>query len=177
SVKIDVEEDGTVFVSAINGTGTVQALEKIRAMTESPKIGNIYTGKVVRITDFGAFVEIAPGVDGMVHRSQLADYPVNDVRDVVKEGDEVMVMITDIDSQGKIRLSRTAVLEGWSVEQARERDNRLGGGGGASRGGDRGPRRDGGRGGDRGPRGSDRGGRPPSRGGDRGPGRPDRPRR
>ena len=65
SVKIDVEEDGTVFVSAVNGTGTAQALEKIRGLTESPKLGNIYKGKVVRLTDFGAFVEIAPGTDGL----------------------------------------------------------------------------------------------------------------
>jgi polyribonucleotide nucleotidyltransferase len=162
SVKIDVEEDGTVFVSATNGTGTAQALEKIRGLTESPKLGNIYTGTVARITDFGAFVEIAPGVDGMVHRSQLAEYPVNDVRDVVKEGDEVMVMITDIDRDGKIRLSRRAVLEGWTLEEAREQDNRLGGGGERPRG----PRHDSGRGGERGSRGgSERGGRGGERGG------------
>lgn len=169
-VKIDVEEDGTVFVSAVNGTGTAQALEKIRGLTESPKLGNIYTGKVVRLTDFGAFVEIAPGLDGLVHRSQLADYPVNDVRDAVKEGDEVMVMITDIDAMGKIRLSRRAVLEGWSLDQAREADSRLGGGGDR---GPRGPRGDGGRSGPssglggrgRGPSSGGRGG--PSSGGGR----------
>jgi polyribonucleotide nucleotidyltransferase len=151
-VKVDIEEDGTVFIASTNREGTLLAMERIRGMTESPKLGSIYTGKVVRITDFGAFVEIAPGVDGMVHKSQLADFPVNDVRDVVKMGDEIMVMVTGIDDQGKIRLSRQAVLEGWTVEQAQERD--------------RGPR--GGSGG--GPRGEGRGG--PRRGGDRG-GRPD----
>lgn len=164
-VKIDVEEDGTVFIAGVSGEGTVGVMERIRAMTESPKLGSIYTGKVVRLAEFGAFVEIAPGIDGLVHVSQLADYQVKDPRDVVKEGDDVMVMITDIDAQGKIRLSRRAVLEGWTVEQAREADPKLGSGGGG-----RGPRRDG----DRGGRGGDRGGRG-GRSGDRGG--YDRPRR
>lgn len=168
-VKIDVEEDGTVFIAGVSGEGTAGVMERIRAMTESPKLGSIYTGKVVRLAEFGVFVEIAPGVDGLVHVSQLADYQVRDPRDVVKEGDDVMVMITDIDAQGKIRLSRRAVLEGWTVEQAREADPKLGSGGGGDRGGSRGPRRDG----DRGGRGNDRGGR--GGGGGRGP--YDRPRR
>lgn len=127
-VKIDIEEDGTVFVAGVSGEGTAAVLERIRAMTEAPKLGAIYTGKVARITEFGVFVEIAPGVDGLVHISQLADYPVKDAREVVKEGDDIMVMITDIDATGKIRLSRRAVLEGWSVEEAREQDAKLGGG-------------------------------------------------
>ncbi len=161
-VKVDIEEDGTVYVASTSREGTLLALERIRGMTEAPKLGSIYTGKVVRLADFGVFVELAPGVDGMVHKSQLADYPVNDVRDVVKMGDEVMVMVTGIDEQGKIRLSRQAVLEGWTVEEAQERDRGPRGGGG-SRGEGRGmpPRR-----GDRGgrPRDGDRGG---SRGGPR----------
>lgn len=173
-VKIDVEEDGTVFIAGVNGEGTASVMERIRAMTESPKLGSIYTGKVARLTDFGVFVEIAPGVDGLVHISQLADYQVRDARDVVKEGDDVMVMITDIDAQGKIRLSRRAVLEGWTVEQAREADPKLGGGG--ERGGARGPRREGDRGsyGGRGGHG-DRGGGGRSGYSDRGGS--DRPRR
>lgn len=153
-VKVDIEEDGTVFISSVSREGTAMALERIRGMTETPKLGNIYTGKVVRIEDYGAFVELAPGLDGMVHKSQIADYPVQNVRDAVKLGDEVMVMVTGIDDVGKIRLSRQAVLEGWTVEQAQERDQgpRGGGGprgegrGGFRRGGDRGrgPRDDGG---------------------------------
>src|SRR5512142_827630 len=113
-----------------------------------PEIGHIYTGKVVRTTDFGAFVEILPGLDGMVHISQLADYRVNKVEDVAKVGDEIMVMVTDIDPAGKIRLSRQAVLEGWTPEEARERDrgSRPGGGGG-DRGRSGGGERGGGRGG------------------------------
>jgi polyribonucleotide nucleotidyltransferase len=154
SVKVDIEEDGTVFISSTTREGTLMALERIRGMTETPKVGNIYTGKIVRIEEFGAFVELSPGVDGMVHKSQLADFPVNNVRDVVKLGDEVMVMVTGIDDAGKIRLSRQAVLEGWTVEQAQEKDR--GGRGGGDRGGP--PRRGGS---DRGGRGrdDDRGGR------------------
>ena len=137
-VKVDIEEDGTVFIASTSREGTLMAVDRIRGMTETPKIGNIYTGKVVRIEDFGAFVELAPGVDGMVHKSQLADYPVNNPRDAVKLGDEVMVMVTGIDDAGKIRLSRQAVLEGWTDEQAQEHDR-----GPRNGGGDRGPRRSG----------------------------------
>jgi polyribonucleotide nucleotidyltransferase len=138
------------------------------------KVGNIYTGKVVRITDFGAFVEIAPKTDGMVHVSQLADHPVQSVYDEVSLGQEISVMVTAIDDGGKIRLSRRAVLEGMTLEEAIEADSR----GGPRRGGDRGPRRDGGRDGDRGGRGErgDRGGRVPS-GGERGGYRNREPRR
>ncbi|HID90200.1 MAG TPA: S1 RNA-binding domain-containing protein, partial [Anaerolineae bacterium] len=111
-------------------------------LTLEPQIGEIYTGRVVRITDFGAFVELAPGTDGMVHISQLSDRPVNNIRDVVEVGDEILVMVTDIDHEGKIRLSRRAVLEGWTPEEARRRD-RPGGGsrGGNSRERRRSPRR------------------------------------
>jgi polyribonucleotide nucleotidyltransferase len=151
-VKVDIEEDGTVFIASSSREGTLMAMDRIRGMTEAPKLGNIYTGKVVRIEDFGVFVELAPGVDGMVHKSQLADFPVNHPRDVFKLGDEVMVMVTGIDDTGKIRLSRQAVLEGWTVEQAQEHDR-----GPRSNGGDRGPRRSGER--RSRPRDDDRGGR------------------
>jgi len=142
-VQIDIEDDGTVFVAAIDGPGAERALEMIDALTEEAEIGKVYVGKVVRTESYGAFVEILPGVDGMVHISQLADYHVPTVEDVVRVGDEVMVMVTDIDEEnGKIRLSRQAVLEGWTAEEARERDRKgssSGGrrGGGRSRGGSR----------------------------------------
>lgn len=154
-VAIDIEDDGTVFISATEGPAAQRAIELIQGLTEEPEIGKVYVGKVVRIESYGAFVEIMPGVDGMVHISQLADYRVPSVEDVVQMGDEIMVMIIDIDSDtGKIRLSRQAVLEGWTAEQARERDQKRpspGGGGDRSRGGgDRGGRRGGDR--SRGPR-------------------------
>jgi polyribonucleotide nucleotidyltransferase len=154
--KIDIEEDGTVYIASTDGVGAKIAQERVESLGESAIVGNIYTGKVVRIADFGAFVEILPGVDGLVHISQLDSERVNKVEDVVNMGDEITVMVTDIDPQGKIRLSRQAVLEGWTAEEAREKDQRKPGGGG--RGGDRGGR-GGGRGGDRGGRGGDRGGR------------------
>ncbi len=121
-VKIDIEEDGTVYIASADGPAAATARRMIEALVEEPEIGRIYTGRVVRTTEFGAFVEFLPGQDGLVHISQLADYRVPSVEDVVQVGDEIMVMIIDIDQEGKVRLSRQAVLEGWSVEEARQRD-------------------------------------------------------
>ncbi len=137
--KIDIEEDGTVYIASVMGVGAEIARQRVEALGESAEIGRIYTGRVVRIEAFGAFVEILPGVDGLVHISQLDSERVNRVEDVVAMGDEITVMVTDIDPQGKIRLSRQAVLEGWTAEEAREKDQRKPGGGrpGGGRGGDR----------------------------------------
>jgi len=120
--KVDISDDGSVYIAAADGLSAQMARERIEALTETAVIGRIYTGKVVRITDFGAFVEILPNLDGLVHISQLDSQRVNKVEDVVRMGDELTVMVTDIDEQGKIRLSRQAVLEGWSAEEAAERD-------------------------------------------------------
>jgi polyribonucleotide nucleotidyltransferase len=122
--RIDVEDDGTVCIAATEGAGSSRAVQMIRELVEEPEIGKIYTGKVVRTTDFGAFVQILPNKDGLVHISQLADYRVPSVEDVVRVGDEIMVMVIDIDPEGKVKLSRQAVLEGWTAEQARERDRK-----------------------------------------------------
>jgi len=142
--KIDIEEDGTVYIASTDGTGAKEAQERVESLGESAVVGNIYTGKVVRIADFGAFVEILPGVDGMVHISQLDSERVNKVEDIVNMGDEITVMVTDIDPQGKIRLSRQAVLEGWTAEEARGKDQRKSGprpgGNDRGRSGDRGGR-------------------------------------
>ena len=170
--RIDIEDDGRVFISSADGASAERARDMIESFSTPVKVGNIYTGKVVRITDFGAFVEIAPKTDGMVHVSQLADHPVQSVSDEVTMGQEISVMVTAIDEGGKIRLSRKAVLEGMTLEEAIESDSR--GGGRRSSGGDRGPRRDGGdrggsRGGDRGPRRDGDRGASRSGGGDRRP--------
>ncbi len=135
--KIDVEEDGTVYVAAVDQAAGTKAMERIRQLTEDAEVGKIYTGKVVRTTNFGAFVEILPGKDGLVHISQLSDHHVRTVEDEVKVGDEIMVMVIGIDSDGKIKLSRQAVMEGWTADEARERDR-----GGRSSSERRGPPRD-----------------------------------
>jgi polyribonucleotide nucleotidyltransferase len=140
-VRIDIEDDGSIYIASTSGPAAAKAQQMIEELTEEAELGHIYTGRVVRVTDFGAFVEILPGTDGLVHISQLADYRVNTVSDVAEVGDEVMVMVTDISPEGKIRLSRRAVLEGWTLEEAQASD-RPGGGRGNRRSG-------GGRGGDR----------------------------
>ena len=151
NVKIDIQEDGMVYVSGETGPEVLETLEKIKAMIEEPEVGQIYTGRVTRVENYGAFVEFLPGTDGMVHISQLADYRVKSVEEEVGIGDEIMVMVISVDPTGRVRLSRQAVLEGWDVEEAIRRDaaNSRGGrrGGGDRRGGDRrgGDRRGGGR--------------------------------
>jgi polyribonucleotide nucleotidyltransferase len=149
NTKIDIEDDGSVFISSVDQEGARQAREAIERMTAEAKIGEIYLGKVVRIMPFGAFVELFPGRDGLVHISELETHRIDRVEDVVNLGDEINVMVTDIDPQGKISLSRKAVLTGEMPPPKAPRS-------------DRGPRRDGG--------GFDRGPRPNGGGGyDRGP--------
>jgi polyribonucleotide nucleotidyltransferase len=136
NTRIDINEDGSIFIAATDVESEELARDRILALTESPEIGRIYTGRVVRVTDFGAFVEILPNTDGLVHISQLDSERVNRVEDVVRMGDEITVMVTDIDPTGKIRLSRQAVLEGWTAEEARQKDrggSRKGSGGGQRR--------------------------------------------
>ena len=109
-VGIDVEDDGTVMISAPNGDAIDMAKSEIEALTEEIKVGTIYTGKVVSTKDFGAFIELAPGTDGMCHISELADGYVKSVTDVVKVGDVVKVKVILVDDQGRIKLSRKAVM-------------------------------------------------------------------
>ena len=147
-VKIDIQEDGTIFIAGNDGPSVKAAQEEIAELTEEAELGRIYTGKVRRVEPYGAFVEILPGKDGLVHISQLADYHVESVESEVAIDDEIMVMVIDESPEGKIRLSRQAVLEGWSVEEARERDRAIGGGG-RRRNGRSSPRGGGSRGGNR----------------------------
>jgi polyribonucleotide nucleotidyltransferase len=114
---IDVENDGTVIIGAVNEESARKAIEKIEDLTREVEVGAIYTGKVTRITNFGAFVEIFPGQEGLVHISELADYHVANVEDVVKVGDEISVKVTEIDHLGRVNLSRRVLLEG--AEQSR----------------------------------------------------------
>jgi polyribonucleotide nucleotidyltransferase len=152
--KIDIEDDGTIHISAVTQDGMQRAMDAVRALTEEVEVGKIYNGVVRRLVDFGAFVEILPGKEGLVRISQLADYHVNRPEDVVSAGDEITVMVIEVDAQGRINLSRRAALSGEmptpeEMEAERPpRGPRGGGMGGPSRGGP--PR--GGFGGDRGPR-------------------------
>ncbi|MRG93327.1 polyribonucleotide nucleotidyltransferase [Polyangium spumosum] len=168
-VAIDVEDDGTVNVASSDSEAVKRALDIIKGLTAEPEVGAVYKGTVKRITDFGAFVEILPGTDGLVHISELAHTRVERVEDVVKEGDTVEVKVVSVDREGKIRLSRREVLplpEGQAGVEAKARmDQAREGGGGPPRRSE--PGRDGPRG-DRPPRG-DRGDRPPRDRGDRPP--------
>lgn len=137
NTKIDIDDNGLIYISAANAGDSETARDQILSMIETAVLGNIYTGKVVRVADFGAFVEILPNLDGMVHISQLDSERVNKVEDIVSVGDELTVMVTGIDDNGKIRLSRQAVLEGWTLEEAVAADSKKPSGnrGGGDRGG------------------------------------------
>ncbi len=108
--KIDVEDDGTVSIASADGNALKQALDIIEGITQSPEVGRIYQGKVRKVVDFGAFVEILPGTDGLLHISQLAEERVRTVTDVVNEGDSIPVKVLEVDRQGKIRLSLKEAL-------------------------------------------------------------------
>lgn len=125
--KIDIEEDGRVFIAAVNSENGEKALKIINAITKDPEVGTFYTGKVTRIMAFGAFVEIAPGKEGLVHISKLDVKHVDKVEDVVKVGDEITVKLIEIDSQGRLNLSRRDALielEGMTPEPEEPRPPR-----------------------------------------------------
>ncbi len=110
-VKIDVEDDGRVNVASADGASAQKAISIIQELTATPELNKTYLGKVQRITDFGAFVEIMPGTDGLLHVSEIANHRVKDVREELKEGEQLLVKVINIDPTGKIRLSRKALLQ------------------------------------------------------------------
>ena len=118
NVKIDIEEDGRVFISAINKDDIKRAADIVELIAKDPEIGAIYKGRVTRLMSFGAFVEIAPGKEGLVHISKLENHRVEKVEDVVSVGDEIVVMVTEIDQQGRINLSRKDALAKLEAKKA-----------------------------------------------------------
>jgi polyribonucleotide nucleotidyltransferase len=109
--QIDVEDDGTVYVSSADQDGAKKAIDWIKGLTDEVEVGRIYKGKVVRIMPFGAFVEVMPNQDGLVHISQLSDHRVEKVEDVVNLDDQIVVKAVEIDKQGRLNLSRQAALD------------------------------------------------------------------
>jgi polyribonucleotide nucleotidyltransferase len=141
--KLDIEDDGSVHISATSGEAMQMAIDAVRALTEEVEVGRIYTGTVRRLVDFGAFVEILPGKEGLVRTSQLADYQVMRPEDVVSIGDEITVMVIEVDPQGRVNLSRRAALSGEmpsSAEMESDRGGRGGRGGSGGRSGGYGER-------------------------------------
>jgi polyribonucleotide nucleotidyltransferase len=136
--KIDIEDDGSVNISATSGEAMQAAMDAVRALTDEVEVGRIYTGTVRRLVDFGAFVEILPGKEGLVRTAQLADYQVMRPEDVVSVGDEITVMVIEVDGQGRINLSRRAALSGEMPTQAEMDSDRGPGRGGPGRGPGRG---------------------------------------
>ncbi|MBN1254485.1 MAG: polyribonucleotide nucleotidyltransferase [Deltaproteobacteria bacterium] len=124
--KIDIEDTGAVKIASPSAEAIEEAIDLVKGCSQEAEVGEVYTGKVKKIMDFGAFVEILPGVDGLVHISQLARERVEKVTDVLKVGDEIEVKVLEIDGNGKIRLSRRALLTGEdeSRPQGHERDKR-----------------------------------------------------
>jgi len=119
-VKIDVEDDGRVNVASADGASAQKAISIIQELTATPELNKTYLGKVQRITDFGAFVEIMPGTDGLLHVSEIANHRVKDVRDELKEGEQLLVKVINIDPTGKIRLSRKALLQEEAANKPQE---------------------------------------------------------
>jgi polyribonucleotide nucleotidyltransferase len=179
--KVDIDDDGTIKIASADLSQIEAARNWIRSIVAEPEVGTIYTGKVASLVDFGAFVTFMPGKDGLVHVSEIKNERVENVRDVLTEGQEVKVKLVEVDPRGKVRLSMRLVDQETGEELPDTRPPREPRGDRGDRG-DRGPRRDGGGRGDRdrGPR-RDGGGRDRDRGprgdrGDRGPRRDREPR-
>jgi len=121
-VKIDIEDDGKIIIASSDEASAKKAIQLIRNLVEEPEVGKIYQGKVKRVVDFGAFVEIIPGTDGLLHISQISHQRLRRVEDALNEGDEIEVKVIEIDKQGKVKLSHKALLE-KPPEERREREH------------------------------------------------------
>src|SRR2546426_9844541 len=113
--KIDVEDDGRINIASVDESSALKAIEIIKEITAEAEVGKTYLGKVTRIANFGAFVEILPGLEGLLHISELAEHRVKEVQDEIKEGEEILVKVIDVDGD-RIRLSRKAVLRDKRIE-------------------------------------------------------------
>ena len=123
-VKINVQDDGQVNIASADEQAAQKAVSIIEELTATPELNKTYLGKVQRITDFGAFVEILPGIDGLLHVSEIAHHRVNDVRKELNEGDQVLVKVINVDPSGKVRLSRKALLPGGDQSDDSNKENR-----------------------------------------------------
>jgi polyribonucleotide nucleotidyltransferase len=150
--KVDIEDDGTIKVSAVSAEAIEKAVNMIKGITEEPEVGKVYSGKVVKTMEFGAFVNFMGAKDGLVHISELAQERVAETSDVVQEGDQVKVVVLGMDDRGKVKLSMKRVNQetgevgempsAEEMESRGPRRERSGGGGDRGRGDrDRGPRR------------------------------------
>ena len=111
NTRIEIDDAGIVKIAAVSKEDGDAALKMVEEITQEPEVGKVYDGTVVKVMDFGAFVQILPGTDGLCHISQLATHRVNNVSDIVKEGDKLRVKVLEINRDGKIRLSHKAILE------------------------------------------------------------------
>jgi polyribonucleotide nucleotidyltransferase len=116
-VKIEVEDDGTVNIASVDREASENVVARIRDLTEEPEVGKTYNGKVTSVTNYGAFVEILPGQDGLLHISELAEGYVKKVEDVINVGDEVTVKLVEIDKFGRLNLSRKALMDDGTKSQ------------------------------------------------------------
>ena len=110
-VKIDIEDDGRIFIAAVDVVAAEKAVKIIENLTKEVEVGQLYMGKVARITNFGAFVEVLPGKEGLLHISQIALERIEKVEDALSIGDEILVKVVEIDRQGRINLSRKEILK------------------------------------------------------------------
>jgi polyribonucleotide nucleotidyltransferase len=122
SVKVDIEQDGRIFVAATDQLSGQQAVKVIQDITRDLQVGEVYLGRVARIVPFGAFIELVPGRDGLLHISQVSRERIERVEDVLKLGDEIEVRIIEIDPQGKVRLSRKEAVRPIEAAPPRDRD-------------------------------------------------------